>query len=186
MDNTLHMREMDKNDKMNPMNEHLYNIILNGDLDSLKELHKRGELTIEHVVGVRSVGLFFVAIAHGEIDVCKWFYENYELKTKNIIKPEIAFETACWNNQIKICEWLVLTFEITKDDVLIKNNDILYWSCIMGKYKVINFLCNTIGVTEKEIKDLLHNCGKEITNKNKIKILECLPPLGSFTKPVKL
>jgi hypothetical protein len=82
---------------------------------------------------------------------------------------------------LEVCRWLYETFQITKKEASEYNNIAFECACEHNQYHIISFLCNTFGITEEDVKNIIERYPKE----KQEKILDCLIPFGSFTKPVQ-
>jgi hypothetical protein len=100
-------------------------------------------------------------------------------KENSLISRGYGFCFAIESGHLNVCIWLCETFQITKEDMLNYEWNLLYSACIKEDYKIISFLCNKFGFSIEDTDCFI----QEIPEEKREKIFECLTPIGSFTKP---
>jgi hypothetical protein len=155
--------------------------IESNNLKELINLYENGTLkrnAIEH----NNFYLFRYACFNKKLEICQWLYEKFQITKKEaLIYGNSAFQLTCGKGHLEVCQWLYETYHITKKEAMSYNNLAFQWACNNNHYHIISFLCNAFGIMEEEVKDIIEEYSKE----KQEKILDCLTPFGSFTKPAK-
>ena len=165
--------------EINVQKQSLISIIYQGNLDLLKELYKNENLKREDIILNH---VFHFACQCGYLEICKWFFETFEITKKEASKDNnIAFRWACDYGRLDVCKWLCNTFTLTKKEF----NEIktqLFQSAIgTQKYNILFFLFETFKLTEEDIENVTYT----LTEGEKEILMMCLTPLGSYAKPAK-
>jgi hypothetical protein len=152
-------------------------------LEELINLYDNGILTRKMVE--QDCFALSSACNYGNLEVCKWLYKTFQITKKEaLLYNSYVFQQTCGKGHLEVCQWLCETFQITKKEATLNNNRAFWWACYNDHYHIISFLCNTFGitdVTEEDVKNII----EEYPEEKQEKILDCLTPFGSFTKPVK-
>jgi hypothetical protein len=161
--------------------EALIYLIKTNNLEELINLHKNENLTQE-IIEHNDFYLFRYSCLKGKLEICQWLYKTFQItREKALICNNDAFNVACEKGHLNVCQWLHETFQITKEEVVLNNNYAFWFACSNNHYHIISFLCNTFVIIEEDVKDII----EKYFQKKQEKILDCLTPFGSFTKPVK-
>jgi hypothetical protein len=131
---------------------------------------------------------FRSAFENGRLKICVWLYETFQITKEEAMSCDnYAFRYACEEGHLEVCQWLYKTYQIIREEAMsfntcaFRNACAFCNACYNNHYPIISFLCDTFGITEAEVKDIIKVFSKE----KQEKILDCLIPFGSFTKPVK-
>ena len=157
-------------------------LIESGNLEELKNLYKKGILTREVAIEQNENLLFGYACYEGKLEICKWLYKTFKITKEEVSEYcNSPFQYAVCGGKLEVCQWLHETFYITKEEIMSDYNYTFFYACENDHYNIISFLCNTLGITEDYVKNVI----KHYSEEKQEKILDCLVPLGSFSKSAK-
>jgi hypothetical protein len=120
----------------------------------------------------------------GDLENLKKLFSEEKLK-RNIIFSSYyncAFDCAYKGGHFDVCKYLILKFDITKEEIYVYKDYYLRTAFNREFYndnlEYIIFLIEEFGITEEDIAEYM----TEISEERRKKILECFTPLGSLTK----
>jgi hypothetical protein len=92
------------------------------------------------------------SIKSGNLDELINLYQNGKL-TRNAIEHNnfYLFRYACFNEKLKICQWLYEKFQITKEEAVFCDNYAFCYSCVKGHLEVCQWLYETFQITKKKL-----------------------------------
>ena len=117
------------------------NACRDGDLNSVKELTRRHNLTIV----AKSFGYeaLIRACEKGHIKIAEWLTNEFQLTINDVRSNNNYILTlTCWWGRFETAQWLVKKFCFTVDDIRISNDIVLLWVCIGNHKKIAEWLLN--------------------------------------------
>ena len=116
-----------------------------GQLDELKSLYSKYNLTVDDVRSRDNCTLRWAAEG-GHLDVLKWLMEKFNLNVEDVRSwNNDALRYAASNGHLDVVKWLVSTFNLNAEDVRSVDNYALLCAARNGHLDVVRYLCSIIG-----------------------------------------